>query len=295
MQPIWKDYIFTAQGDSVDYTVSLDGNIIYTGRAYRKPGAAQVEWSINSIAANYLRNKFPELLPAGVATHTGTFGGGIRHFVVAYLGASVGINFSNDWSFMQQLPSEYPLAQQSLQLFDTVDIRLPLVVTQIREQDETQWNYVWTFARRGVFSYVDFAWYVGEDTCYRYALYFLNAFGGWSFIYLEAVKAMQAYDRKTAKYSYNSADLAARGTVNYVNEITARWTAKTPYLTDEQAAKMWHVAGTTSAYLFDMETQQLTPVNVENANWEQQTYRNRGIQRPRYDLTLALAQDRIRR
>lgn len=293
IQPIWKDYLFTANGDYIDYTVSLNGTVIYRGRAYKRPGASQIEWSINDVAANYLQNDFPTLPSIGTASYTTERAKGLQQFTVAYGDISRPIKFLNDWSYVAVTDNVW---RQLLQIFDVVDIRLPFLITKPYEDLSVgQLNEMSTYDGPGGSYTGTLSWKVGQNTCWRYALYFLNAFGGWSFIYLEAVKALEDYDRKTAKRLYNSSDLKARGAVNYVNEVTRRWNAKTPYLTDDQASKMWHVLGTTSAYLFDMETQQVTPVNVTNGSMEEKTYRNQGAKRVRYDINLTLAQDRLRR
>lgn len=286
MQPIWKDYKLTAAGDAVDYVVYLDGAAVYHGRAYRRPGAALVEWSINDIAADYLANEFPTIPASGTTMQACK---AWREFTVEAGGASTAMQYINDWSYKAVADNQW---RQLLQIFDTVDARLPLVYTA---NNPTPANVIHIADGEGNVTTGPLRWRVGAATCWRWALYFLNAFGGWSFIYLEAVKPVQDYARKTAKRVYSSDDLTARGAVQYLNQITQRWTAKTPYLTDAQAAQMWHVLGTTAAVLFDMATGEQFPVNVTDGGAEQQTYRNQGAKRPRYDINLTLAQDRLRR
>lgn len=289
MQPIWKDLILTAAGDSAEYAVLLDGAVVYTGKAYRRPGAAAVEFTVNSIAADYLRNAFPVLPDPSADSYGEQTNGAARRFVVSTAGGTTAVTFVNDWSFEDVTDDQW---RQLLQIFDEVDARLPLVFSRCGSDPV---NVVRVTTEPASITTGPLTWTVGASTCYRYALYFLNAFGGWSFIYLEAVKAAEDYARKTAKRFYHTNDAAARGAVNYVNEVTRRWTAKTPYLTDDQAAKIWHLAGTTAAVLYDMQTGEALPVNVTAGGWEEQTYRNRGAKRPRYDLEFTLAQDRLRR
>lgn len=301
--PIWKDYILTASGDYVDYTVSLDGEIIYRGRAYKRPGASQIEWSINSIAADYLRPVWPGF-PADME-HSGEnriVSTGAKRFVVEYGNTSQELTFCNDWSYVAAYGSGNSADMQSVVIFPDYDRRIPLFQTwstynDISRPDAVDLQIVNRLVRTsiGIVTAEGSVVVRPVDTCYRHVLFFVNAFGGWSFIYLEALKAQEDYDRKTAKRIYSSADATARGAVDYVNEVTRRWTAKTPYLTDAQAAKMWHVLGTVAAYLYDMQGGQLTPVSVTDGRFEEKTYRNQGAKRVRYDISLTLAQDRLRR
>lgn len=299
--PIWKDYILTAPGDYVDYTVSLGDEIIYRGRAYKRPGDAQVSWSINSIAADYLRPVWPGFPAAMNYPHQDNVQGtGAQRFIVSYNGTSQELTFYNDWSYSE--PATAATYDQTVIIFPDYDVRIPLF------QCFATPNWAPTPGARylqriiryvrvdggGTFrdEYVD---YRAVHTCYRYVLFFVNAYGGWSFIYLENLKALQDYDRKTAKRTIVNAGPSDREIVDYVNQVTQRWTAKTPYLTDAQAAKMWHVLGTVSAYLYDMDNDVLTAVNVTNGTAEEKTYRNQGAKRVRYDISLTLAQDRLRR
>lgn len=290
MQPIWKDFIITAPGDSAEYAVLLDGAVIYTGKAYRRPGASAVEFTVNSVAADYLRNAFPVLPPAGVDAVTEQANDAARAFAVSTAAGTTAVTFVNDYSFDDAVTDNQ--WRQLLQIFADVDARLPLVFSRVGSDPV---NVIRVTTTPATITTGPLTWKLGAETCYRYALYFLNAFGGWSFVYLEAVKAAEDYARKTAKRFYRTNDATARGSVNYVNEVTLRWTAKTPPLNDEQAGKIWHLSGSVAAVLYDMATAEAFPVNVTAGSWEEQTYRNQGAKRPRYDIELTLAQDRLRR
>ena len=345
VQPIWKDLKYTYPSTPapayVDYILRRDsaaGSIIYTGRAYKRPGETYLAFSVNSVVADYLRNDFPfSIIPA--AQPANNYGRSIS----CDAGLSVWISvkpagsasygsfeelgyYQNDWSYYdgtyyRQIPGlqddvstwgprSVTFLKTGLDSISTaerdpdrmVDVRMPVIFTYGDPYTNTFRNSVtWVgegavrvgniLQPDGVYgSYVQ-----AVQTCHRYVLYFLSAWGGWSFVYLDAVKPEESYDRKTAKRLYDSSNLKERGIVNYVNEITKRWTAKTPYFDDEQSSKVWHIAGTTVAYLFDMETGTWTPVNVENASWDGKTYRNQGGKRVRYDINFTLAQDRLRR
>lgn len=340
--PIWKDLKYTYNSlpvpEYLDYTLRRDsatGAVIYTGRAYRRPGASEISFSVNSIVADYLSNAFPfSAIPAGIPdslleTSVNTECGLSVWIAVKPAGGSYGAfselgYYQNDWAYYDGqyyyipgtvstwggrsvcfLKHAATVSSGETRSDRIIDCRMPLITTGTDPWAKSFKNRVfWQKATGGETAgsitqpdgvVIPWLQASGRRTCYDYALYFLCAFGGWSFIYLDAVKQTQSYDRKTAKRFYDSADLKARGTVNYVNQVTQGWDAKTPYLDDEQAAKFWHVAGTTAAYLFDMVSGTWYPVNVAGTSWDAKTYKNQGIKRPRYDIKLTLAQDRLRR
>jgi len=337
VQPIWKDLKYTYPGtpapDYLDYILRRDsstGEIIFTGRAYKRPGETTLSFSVNSIVASFLRNEFPFSIipasrPASTLVDTADTEGAMSVWIAVKTPNSTAYGsyselglFQNDWSYYggkyySGRTTESTWGSRSIfikpdagltlpDLVYILDWRLPFVRTTCDQTlqkmiNNVVWHGTEAASASGQFTQPDgeFAIYRRGDTCFRYVLYFLSAFGGWSFTYLEAVTPEQNYDRKTAKRVYDSSDLKARGIQNYINEVACRWKAKSPYLIDSQAAKMWHVTGTTSAYLFDMETGTWTPVNVENSSWDGRTYRNQGAKRVRYDITLTLAQDRLRR
>lgn len=344
--PIWKDlkYVYpsTPAPAYVDYILRRDsaaGEVIYTGRAYKRPGATELSFSVNNIVANFLSNDLPfSIIPA-----TQPSGSYVTLDAATDCALSVWISvkpaggswssfaelgyYQNDWAYYDGVyyrieperpnsastwgPRSVTFLKTNIDTISTtetssdrvLDCRMPFIETLGDPWRKDFRNYViWSgtayyvgiiIQPDGVWAY--YAQAPGRRTCYDYALYFLSAWGGWSFLYLDAVKPSQNYDRKTAKRVYDSADLRAFGTVNYVNEITQAWDAKSPYFDDEQASKFWHVAGTTKAYLFDMEAGTWTPVNVANTSWDGKTYRNQGAKRVRYDIKLTLAQDRLRR
>lgn len=55
--PVWRDYPVEMTGASyVNYTISYDGEIIYTGRAYKYPDADRIVIYLNKLIKNYLNN-----------------------------------------------------------------------------------------------------------------------------------------------------------------------------------------------------------------------------------------------
>lgn len=51
---IWKDTYYTTSQSPFNYTIRLDGNVIFAGRAYAYPEADSVRVKVNTICENYL-------------------------------------------------------------------------------------------------------------------------------------------------------------------------------------------------------------------------------------------------
>lgn len=138
--------------------------------------------------------------------------------------------------------------------------------------------------------------YVLVDTCARYALYYVNAYGGWDTLVMDGTDMERdELTRHEASRVYDNTDRQNRGTVNYVNEVQKSWTLHTGYLTDEQSGRMHHLLNSVQVYLYDMEEDAFLPVVLTGTSTEYKTYRNQGRKLVSYEIQARLAQDRIRR
>ena len=57
--PLWKDYVVNlGTGDSIQYRILLHDveYVIYTGKAYKKPGETNITVKVNDICADYIVN-----------------------------------------------------------------------------------------------------------------------------------------------------------------------------------------------------------------------------------------------
>ena len=132
--------------------------------------------------------------------------------------------------------------------------------------------------------------------CYKYALYYLNAYGGWDCLLVDGGdKSTDNYTRSTFKQEYDNTVPSNRGTVNYLNTISRTVSLGTGYMTDAESAKMHHLVGSTNVYLYDIMNDELRPVVMSTNSLVKKTYRNNGAQLVRYDFNVELAQQMSRR
>lgn len=344
--PIWIDYPIAIQTSepSVDYTIQLeDGTTIYTGRAFKLPGADNVRIIPNEVCAPYVA-------VTGTPPLNGTtpIDGMTRTFLVAAsTGTTRTITFAADYSYITADKwTYYPLLPPAA-ISVTGEVARDQVlagalyvahagVTSCRLEawDDTrkiaQWYIEATDA--GILNFTkDLSElpypsltemrvecdpdttlrYKIVDTCARYILYYVNAFGSWASMIVDGmVKQTDEYTRTTYKRSYDTSygtirkNVQPRGTVDIQNDITRKYSLVTGWLTDKQSARMHHLLGSTNVYLYDRQGSgwdngptvgEYFPVVLTSSSCEYKTFRNQGAHLVNYTIEATAAQNYTRR
>ena len=259
--PIWKGYTVSQQtkDDSLSYIIKCDGVTIYTGKAYKRPGASDISFNIGDVCAPFLSSN-AEIATA--ATGFMAINEMQRTFVVEDLSGTVlaTVDFTNDWSYKGSTPNfaSDPVQQKvdPRQLLLASMYEASKVIAQTEgSSPQTQTLYDGDPASgvacidipsgaTSVSVSVNSAGGTSAKTydvvkpCARYALYYVNAFGGWdSLLTAGNDKRVDNYTRSTYKKVYSPADLSDRGTVNYRNDIERTISLVTDWLTDEESAR----------------------------------------------------------
>lgn len=137
-------------------------------------------------------------------------------------------------------------------------------------------------------------WNVDPHVCYRYALYYINAFGGWDALLCRGNGVeSDSWDRKTYDTTYDNTVQQNRGTVDYINLQEKRWTLRTGWIPD--GSRMHHLIGSTMVYLHDLQQDIILPVGVATQEAPYKTYKNEGAKLVNYEFEVALQQERMRR
>lgn len=139
-----------------------------------------------------------------------------------------------------------------------------------------------------------FTWDVDRGRCRDYALYYVNAYGGWDALPLFG-NEVQSYKRHDYGIDYDNTKQSAIGRVDYVNEVDTRFALKTGMLTELGASRMHHLVGTNLAAIHELATGRILPVTIVTDSVTMKTYRSEGRTPIAYDLEVAVAQDRQRR
>lgn len=310
---IWKDYeVSFGYVAEADYTIETGGAQIFAGHAVRRPDTAQLLVRINDVCADYLLHTLP-----AIGSRVCTAESSAVTFVVKDGGGNTvdTVQFVADWS------NDY--AHNPTALADPVNGRVSAdqalvfsvlgstaVPVTLRFKDGTT-QALSISASAGPVQVVTVPLssitnlagviaagreYTVVDACRRYALMYVNAFGGWDTLLMEGLSMeVDGYTRRTMQQRYDNNAVSARGRVEYVNEVTRRWTLRTGWLADGEAARMHHVLGSTHVYLYDITAGQVLPVTINEDTCEYKTYRNTGAQMVSYRIGVELSQDMIRR
>ena len=313
--PIWRDYTIqhATTAESLSYSVTCDGEIIFTGRAYKRPGETSVRFKINDICAPYLsmgRLGFSDDGFEPSDTVKRTFN------VISAAGEQIAsVEFYLDWSFEAHdavtAGASDPITNEVMQgqyvvasFYDTTNVQA--IVKQGTATDEITLYSGAKKSGTGVINLRNYAdadsvsigryQYKVIDGCLRYVLYYVNAFGGWDSLLIKGMaKETDSYTRSTYKQTYDNDSTVARGTVNYQNDYEKSLNLVTGWMTDDESLRMHHLLGSTNVYLHDLTTQNIYPVTIEDKSCEYKTYRTQGNRLVNYTLKITIAQDFVRR
>lgn len=316
--PIWKGYTVSRQTEdgSLSYVIKCGGATIYTGKAYKRPGAPDISFNIGDVCAPFLSSN------AKIATATTGFlatNEMQRTFVVEDLSGAVlaTVDFSNDWSYKGTTPSfasdpvQCKIDPRQLLLASMYEAYTVIAQTE-GSTPQTQTLYDGDRASgvacvdglSGATSVTISANTAGGSStmtydvvkpCARYALYYVNAFGGWdSLLTAGNDKRVDNYTRSTYKKVYSPSDLSDRGTVNYRNDIERTISLVTDWMTDEESARMHHLFGSTNVLLHDLVDDIIQPVTITAKSWTEKTFRNNGAKLVNYQIDVTIAQDFVR-
>lgn len=316
--PIWKGYTVSKQTEdgSLSYVIKCGGATIYTGKAYKRPGASDISFNIGDVCAPFLSSN-AEIATA--ATGFMAINEMQRTFVVEDLSGTVltTVDFSNDWSYKGSTPNfasdpvQRTIDPRQLLLASMYEASSVIVQTE-GSSPQTQTLYDGDPASgvacvdilsgaTSVTVSVNSAGGTSAKTydvvkpCARYALYYVNAFGGWdSLLTAGNDKQVDNYTRSTYKKVYSPADLSDRGTVNYRNDIERTISLVTDWLTDEESARMYHLFGSTNVLLHDLVDDIIRPVTITAKSWTEKTFRNNGAKLVNYQIDVTIAQDFVR-
>lgn len=132
--------------------------------------------------------------------------------------------------------------------------------------------------------------------CAKYALYYVNAFGGWDSFLIEGNDLEDdTLKRFTMEVVYDNSDIIHRGVHNYVNELTKGFTFHSGWLLAYQGLRMHHLINSTLVYLYDIANDSMIPVIVTDNTCEYKTFKNQGNRLVDYTIRVEVAQHLERR
>lgn len=314
--PIWKNVMVTSSITPLNYTVLLNDVEVYKGTAHKMPGALATSFNLSNIAKDYLSSKvvIGETTSQEVLTWKGVFK------VVNSSGLTLATHtLYNDWSYgIEYRKSVISLAEP---IMDYVDPR-QLIVTSVGNLSQStsavvsitvdgnnrftgNVNNLMTISSK-LLSDADVGSTITisgansplktleiKHTNAKYCIYYMNAHGGYdSFLVRGNSMRSDTYNRTNVVRSVSDAQQHSKDTI--LNSITAKWELYTDYLTDVQYQRLHHLLGSTSVYLHDLESDEITPVTITNNITNYQTYSNQGRKLSYVKIDVESAQERMR-
>ena len=328
---IWKDYyVNLGTAESIIYRIKVGDTTIYTGNSHLRPGQTENIIRINDICADYLSQATADTYPV---TFTIDLLLKTAQDEPADWEYFTEVQFINDWSYDESYNPEtqgmsFPIINRihKSQWFiytsydatsltatitrlngSSIEFPIPVKVSSSLPQDTDFTRDVMSagkgtaVTKQSIWGNIDQITINGTTWkmvygCYKYALYYLNAYGGWDTLLIEGnTKVTDNLTRHTRDAEYDNTEIQNRGTRNYLNEISKTFTLHTSWLSDDEASRMHHLLNSPNVYLLDMETKEMMPVILTNTSTEYKTYKGNGGKLVNYTIEATLAQERIRR
>ena len=333
--PIWKDYyVNLGTAESVQFRILVGEDVIYTGKVYKRPGQQYNTIRINDICADYLQNVFPKLV-ASTFTEAEYVTFVVQILFKDRWGQIAMLQFDNDWSYDYDynpatMGMAFPVnghidlrqwvvftaynaktitATIKLANGDSFDVLIPVEISDDFNADfNNDFSQSVRASQTGTAVFDLSKWgdvksiTIGNkafkvvNTCSRYALYYVNAYGGWDSLLIEGnYSEVDNLTRHTREVEYDNRNVSNRGTMNYVNEITKSLTLHTSWLSDDESSRMHHLLNSTNVYLGDLNSGKMIPVVLTDTTTEYKTYKGNGGKLVNYAINVTIAQERIRK
>ena len=334
--PIWKDYFVNlGTAESVQFRILVGDDVIYTGKAFKRPGKANNEIRINDICADYLEHVFPALEQT-------TFTGSNQPltFVIQTLSGSswttrANVQFDNNWSYDYDydpttmglsFPINGKVDKRQWVMFSvynasnvtatikfingsSFDVVIPVEISDDFNDDfNLDFSKIYKAPETGTAVFNMSQWedvdtitienktFRVVDNCDTYVLYYLNAYGGWDSLLIGGNHSVSDnLTRHTRETEYDNRSVQNRGVHNYVNEISKTMTLHTSWLSDDESSRMHHLLNSTNVFLGDLVTGQMIPVILTDTRTDYKTYKGNGGRLVNYTINVTIAQERIRR
>lgn len=277
--PIWKDTFYTANASSLVYSIRHNGTVIYSGKAYAMPDSNQVKINVNKICQNYLSSDIQSLLEGGSSSMT--MSDVVKTFTLNNGNGTV----LESYTFIYIWDRDVDWSGSSVTLSHPIDGCY--VGNMYKLHTRYNGSTVTTYKHNGAYS---------KLVCADYALYYLNARGGWDAF------AIQGYAKKTDNITQYTTDKAYDNTTldfendRYISEISTAYEMGTDWLTDEQSANLANnLIGSNKVYIHNLKTDKIVPAVITDSSVTYQTFKTNGNKLCRYTIKLKESQNKIRK
>ena len=294
-QVIWRDTYYTSTADTQQYSLYVNGENIFNGKAYKAPDEDRLRINISKICQDYLDCDMPIntlTVSAMTLTHDNAFK--VFKMVNENNVPLETFRFLYGWNY--DMNDEIPdPAESEIVLSNPVNGHFsgnqwrPL--TAYRNSGSTRFETGWV-----VTSNYDNDDYETEIPCGEWAVIYLNARGGWDSFLFEGTESRtdevnqhilnKSFDNNTSEYE----------TDRYISEINTYHELNTGWLTDEEAKNFaWNFLNSNKVYLHNLITDEIKPAILTDNSVMYQTYQTNGKRMAQYKVKIKESQQKIRK
>ena len=287
VKPIWEDYYVSLNtNDSpVNYSINCNGEAIFYGKAWCPPqhDKATYDTKINTICENYLSNEMQGFATITTSGKTIQHSEAIKTFQVINEDTNQVIDevtFVYDWSY-----------DSSVDYTNTVNMSKPIngkgKVGMFFFQTTCNGTILSTYASKSPVNGYELI----QDCNSKWALYYLNRYGGWDSYLIDGyVSKKDSYARNAVNLHYDN-KTTEFGTTPYLTEITSAYEIHTGWMNERESELMAaNVFQSTRLFLHNLETDEIIPVVMTDADALYKNHKNSGRKLLNYTINVISSQ-----
>lgn len=282
----WEDVIIQRTESVFDYRIYNGTNLIFQGRAYKRPNADTNNIKLNKIFENYLSNSINGLLNSSVQGDMGVEA--CKVFKLMKLDSDGTETLIDEYRILYDWSYDFRFRGANTDLSRPINGRYVAGMYKMNTSVNGQSGTVTNSLTGGAYNVL--------ADCGEYALYYLNAYGGWDALLIDGtVLKKSTITQYTTDRNVNNNRIEFEQ-AKYINEIQDAYEINTGFLTDEQAANLSkNLIPSKEVYLHIISDNKIIPVLITDANVTYQTYQTNNLQMPQYKINVKESQIKLRK
>ena len=282
----WEDVILQRTESVFDYRIYNRTNLIFQGRAYKRPNADTNDIKLNKIFEHYLSNSINDLLNSGEPEDTGVDASKV--FQIMKLDADGTETLIDEYTILYDWSYDFRFRGENTDLSRPINGRYVAGMYKMDTTVDGKSGTVTNNLTEGPYNVL--------ADCGEYALYYLNAYGGWDALLIDGtVLKKSTIKQYTTDRNINNSRIEFEQT-KYINEIQDAYEINTGFLTDEQAANLSkNLIPSREVYLHFLNDNKIIPVLITDSSVTYQTYQTNNLQMPQYKINVKESQIKLRK
>lgn len=282
----WEDVILQRTETVFDYRIYNGTNLIFQGRAYKRPNADTNDIKLNKIFENYLSNSINDLLNTDKTEDTSADASKV--FKIMKLDADGTETLIDEYTILYDWSYDFRFRGENTNLSRPINGRYVVGMYKMNTSVNGQSGTVTNSLTAGNYNVL--------ADCGEYALYYLNAYGGWDALLIDGtVLKKSTIKQYTTDRNINNSRIEFEQT-KYINEIQDAYEINTGFLTDEQAANLSNnLIPSKEVYLHFLNDDKLIPVLITDSSVTYQTYQTNNLQMPQYKINVKESEIKLRK